>query len=65
MIIDVLVYIFLAYLAIGVLFSIAFVVKGVDAIDNEAARSPKTFRIVLVPGAILLWPVLIIKWMKA
>ena len=53
------------YLLLGVAFSIVFAIKGAEAIDEEVAQSPKTFRLLLIPGAILLWPVLLLKWMRS
>lgn len=61
----VLVNVFIVYLIIGFLFSIAFVIRGAYAIDKEVLNSPKTFRLLLIPGAILLWPVLLTKWVKS
>jgi len=63
--VTILVYALLAYIAIGLLFSFAFIAKGAEAIDKEVASSPKTFRLLLIPGAVLLWPVLALKWINS
>ncbi len=45
------------YVAIGLLWGIYFGVRGVNFVDPVAATSNRGFRIMVVPGAALLWPV--------
>lgn len=52
----------LAYLAAGVVFAVPFAVRGVGAIDPIAAESTRGFRLIIVPGAIALWPLLLRRW---
>ncbi|MDX2045784.1 MAG: hypothetical protein SFU87_03310, partial [Chitinophagaceae bacterium] len=52
------------YLLCGLLFAIAFVIKGVDVIDEGAHGSGIGFRIIIIPGVIMFWPVLLKKWMS-
>lgn len=47
------------YLIIGVLFGIYFVAAGVERIDKAARGAPLGFRIVILPGTVALWPLLI------
>ena len=54
----------LFYLAIGVLFAIAFVIIGVGKIDDGALGAPWFFRLLIFPGAIAFWPYLLSKWIK-
>lgn len=54
-----------AYLAIGVCFAVVFVIRGVRAIDPVAATSPLSFRVILLPGAAALWPLLVHLWINA
>jgi hypothetical protein len=54
-----------AYLGLGVGFAFPFVTIGLVHLDSAAAGMPWTARILLLPGAILLWPVLLTKWLKA
>ncbi|AXT19123.1 hypothetical protein D7030_14135 [Flavobacteriaceae bacterium AU392] len=49
------------YFGIGVLFGIYFFVKGSFLLDELIAESKWTVRLLLTPGAIGLWPVLLIK----
>lgn len=51
------------YTLIGVLFAIWFVIAGVKKLDESAHGTPWHFRLILVPGSILLWPVLTVKLM--
>ena len=52
------------YAAIGVLFAIAFVFKGVDSIDPNAKGTGIGFRLLILPGSAALWPLLMRRWMK-
>jgi len=52
------------YLAFGVVFAIAFQTRGLAAIDNAAARGSRGFRIVITPGVIALWPILLRRWLR-
>ncbi len=52
------------YLALGVLFSIPFVARGVNRIDPVAAGGSWGFRVIIVPGVIALWPLLLVRWLR-
>ncbi len=52
------------YLVAGLVFAIPFVIKGVTKIDEGAKGSTWGFRIIIIPGTIVFWPVLLKKWMK-
>ena len=56
---------FEAYLVFGLLFAVAFVVWGAARIDAVAQDGTRGFRLLLAPGAVLLWPVLLVKWSGA
>jgi hypothetical protein len=53
------------YLAAGLVFAIPFVIKGVTKIDEGAHDSKWGFRIIIIPGTMVFWPLLLKKWMKA
>ncbi len=54
------------YLLCGLLFAIPFIVKGVAAIDPDGAYGTKCgFRLIIIPGTMVFWPVLLKKWIKA
>lgn len=51
-----------AYLGLGLLFAAAFVWAGAPSIDPAARGMPWPARLLLVPGAALLWPLMLFKW---
>lgn len=53
------------YLAAGFVFAIPFAIKGVTKIDEAAHRSGWGFRLIIIPGVIVFWPLLLKKWMAA
>ena len=50
------------YLALGCLFALAFVTRGVGRIDPAAARGTWGFRVLIFPGTAALWPLLLRRW---
>ena len=53
------------YALVGAVFAVAFVLRGIGRVDPVARGSGVGFRLVVVPGAAALWPVLLRKWMEA
>lgn len=53
---------FAAYLAAGVIFVIPFQIKGLRKIDEGVHGSSIGFRIIIIPGCIMFWPILLQKW---
>jgi len=53
------------YLLVGLVFAIAFVTKGVRRVDGAAEGSPWSFRLLILPGAAALWPVLLRRWLAS
>ena len=49
------------YLAIGMLWGTYFVLRRVDRIDRSATTATRGFRLMILPGACLLWP-LTLSW---
>jgi hypothetical protein len=47
------------YLGVGVVFAPIFVLFGVHRIDPGAHGSTWGFRLMIVPGVVLLWPLLL------
>jgi hypothetical protein len=54
----------LAYVAAGVVFAAAFLSRGMTRIDPAARGSGWSFRVLILPGVVLLWPLLAIKWRR-
>ena len=53
-----------AYAAVGVVFAIAFVSKGISQIDPIAKGSGAGFRLIILPGVSALWPLLLMRWIS-
>jgi hypothetical protein len=52
-----------AYACCGAFAAAAFLAFGIDRID-PAARGGYAFRPLLVPGLILMWPLVLVKWRR-
>ena len=50
------------YGLLGAVFAIAFVAKGVKRIDSQADGSSLGFRLLIFPGSIAFWPLLLRRW---
>ena len=53
------------YLALGVVFLVPFLLKGISKVDEGAHGSTVGFKIIIIPGVIVFWPTLLSKWIKA
>ncbi len=51
------------YLLIGVLVAIPFVIRGVGKIDPSAREGSIGFRLLIFPGSIALWPLVLRRWL--
>ena len=49
------------YIAAGLLFGVFFAVSGAARLDPVAKGAPLTFRVLTIPAATALWPLLLIK----
>ncbi len=52
------------YLLVGILFGIAFVTRGVQAIDHAAEGTGWGFRLIILPGVAAFWPLLLRRWIR-
>jgi hypothetical protein len=64
-IVSVVLAVFAIYFAVGILFTIPFQVKGLRKIDEGAHGSSIGFRIIIIPGCIIFWPILLERWIEA
>jgi hypothetical protein len=55
---QIIVWIAAAYAGIGFLFAVLFVWKGVERLDPSAQGTGLGFRLLILPGAVILWPLL-------
>jgi len=62
--VEVILIIVAVYLLIGVLFVIPFLMKGLTKVDEGAHGGTIGFKIIIMPGVIVFWPVLLKKWIK-
>ena len=60
---------FVATLAVygltGAVFAVAFVLFGIQRVDRVAEHSPIGFRLIVMPGVAVLWPLLLSRWLRA
>jgi len=52
------------YLVCGLVFAIPFALIGVKRIDPHAAHGSWGFRLLIVPGTMAFWPLLLRRWVK-
>jgi hypothetical protein len=52
------------YLTAGAAFAGPFVLRGVDKIDEGSKGSSWGFRLIIIPGTIVFWPLLLKKWIR-
>jgi len=50
------------YLTLGLLVAVPFVLRGVQRVDPVAREGTWGFRVLIVPGVALLWPLLARRW---
>jgi hypothetical protein len=50
------------YLAIGLAVAVVFAFAGAGRIDRATRGAGVLFRLLILPGATLLWPVLLLMW---
>lgn len=48
---------------IGLAVAAVFLLAGLDRVD-DGARGGYAFRVVLIPGVVLLWPVVLLRWLQ-
>ena len=52
------------YLLAGLLFALPFVARGIERIDPAAHGASWGFRLLVLPGAVALWPILLRRWWR-
>jgi hypothetical protein len=50
------------YLGCGLLFCIPFALVGVKQIDPHAVHGSWGFRLLIIPGTMVFWPLLLKRW---
>ena len=52
------------YSALGILFAFTFVSAGVQQMDSQARGSGFGFRVLIFPGTVAFWPLLLRRWLR-
>jgi hypothetical protein len=52
------------YVAAGALVALAFLTSGIERLD-PASKNAYSFRALIFPGLVLLWPYVLVRWMRA
>lgn len=52
------------YLACGLVVAVPFALVGAGRIDPHAARGSRGFRLLIIPGTMAFWPVLLRRWVR-
>ncbi|HKQ62464.1 MAG TPA: hypothetical protein VJS92_14330 [Candidatus Polarisedimenticolaceae bacterium] len=57
--------VFGTYLTLGAVFALPFVARGIRRIDPAARGASLGFRLVVFPGVVAFWPLLLRRWLAA
>ena len=52
------------YAALGVVFAVVFVCVGVKRFDAQAGGTGLGFRVLIFPGSVAFWPLLLRRWAR-
>ena len=52
------------YLVLGLIFAIPFIVFGIQRVDPSAKNSTIPFRLMVLPGITLFWPLLLTRLLR-
>ncbi len=58
---EIIVMIVTVYGAVGMVVAVAFLLFGIDRIDDSAS-GVYAFRPLLIPGVVLIWPLVLLRW---
>lgn len=64
MIVAILLIVLGGYLTCGLLFAIPFSLMGARRIDPHAAHGSWGFRLLIIPGTMAFWPLLLKRWVS-
>ncbi len=64
-IVEILVFSFYAYLIVGFIFGLWFIFKGVQKVDHGMKEVKWILRLMILPGTMILWPVMLQKYFKS
>lgn len=52
------------YVVAGFVFAMTFISKGIHRIDEGAHGTGWGFKLIIIPGTIVFWPLLLKKWVE-
>ena len=52
------------YVGLGLIFAVPFVWVGVQRLDREARETKLGFRLLILPGAAVFWPMFLYRWSR-
>ncbi len=52
-----------AYAALGLAFAVPFLARGIGRLDPGAHGSGWGFRLIVLPGVVAFWPLLLRRWL--
>jgi hypothetical protein len=55
----------MSYVLCGLPVAVAFVVAGVGRVDEAARGTGLGFRLLILPGTVALWPLMLANWFQA
>jgi hypothetical protein len=58
------VYTMALYVGLGLVFAVPFVWSGVQRLDSEARGSGIGFRLLILPGVAVFWPMFLDRWRR-
>lgn len=61
---QILAIIFQFYFILGLVFALVFVIWGIHKVDEDASGTHWFFRILMIPGSMAFWPILLMKWVR-
>jgi len=64
-IVEILVFSFYAYLIVGFIIGLWFIFKGVQKVDHGMKEVKWILRLMILPGTMILWPVMLQKYFKS
>ena len=52
------------YVLLGTVFAVPFALWGANRVDPVASGSTLGFRLIILPGAVAFWPLLLSRWLR-
>ncbi len=52
------------YLGVGLVVAVLFLLLGISRADHAANGAKWPFRLIVLPGLILLWPIILGRWLS-